>query len=169
MEAAEVKALMEKLLEGARANLSKDGDLLPVVVLNSPLGDVLFGLAGFGPTSDDRRRVLYYIGKSARAVGVKPADVGYAVLLLDTYLRELEVGEAVPRGPLLDDPKAKEAVYIEAKTPGGKTIACLRQVYEKEFRFDGPVFHFREKEWMSFSRSETILDALFQGLRGELL
>ena len=131
---------LETLLRGAEANLRRYGRLAPVVIIEGRDVTTILDVGGiWGPTSGDRRRLLYRLGMLL-GFGL---DAGRAIAVFDGYHR-VDPGDTMrplpASGSLEDDPAARDAIFVvEMKADGGRVLV---EPYDKIVNLDGTTFIF---------------------------
>ncbi|MGD9932884.1 MAG: hypothetical protein AB7T37_04125 [Dehalococcoidia bacterium] len=126
---------LEELMEMAKANLRRDGYLVPALFVEArePL---LMGLRELPATSEGRRAMCYAIGHQ-----LAPRRPRKVLSILDAYMRT--GGELPLQRSLADDPAAEECIVVAAMDRRGKQ-AVLICPYVRTPRLEGTEFEFRE-------------------------
>ncbi len=146
---------MRQLMETARQNLRRDGDLAPVLYVEG-LENALVAIADMPGSADGRADVLRKVGR--RLAPLRPTRV---TAVVDAYLG---LGAVPGSGSLADDPKATECVVVSSLGADGvaRVLTCA---YERVPRLSGTEFVFGEVREMGGEARMFLLEAFFEGAR----
>jgi len=80
-----MKKINKKYIDTAKENLEKDGDLMPVVIINK---EVIFGLRDFRP--DNKYDVMYSLGEE---VNRKKIDIDNIIFICESWMSIMSTKE----------------------------------------------------------------------------
>jgi len=145
---------MDDLMERAKANLCKDGELLPLLHVRGE-SEVLIGLGGLPGAAQGRGRLMETLGR--KAAYLRPTLV---IAVMDAYISE---SAGSPRsGSLADDPGAGECVIVASLDIDGHSSALVCP-YVRRPSLDGLEIEFGAvQEWDDGARL-FLLEAFFRG------
>jgi hypothetical protein len=148
-----------RMCDIAMGDLKKDGELVPILLVDVDEGPVLVPLEKFGPTSVERQERMIWLGTEfAKRGGDRPRR---ATLIADAYARQLQPGEeAVIHGTLADHPDATHCLTITTRTSTGD-FTGRRYPYTREATLDGLQIEFGPPE--DDAGTSILLDAFFAG------
>ncbi len=145
---------MRDLMETAKANLRRDGELVPVLFVEGRR-NAMVAIREMAATSDGRAEILRAAGTAFSAD--QPTRI---TAVMDAYL-----GADVPKtGSLADDPEATECVVVSSLDARGRArmLVCS---YERIPTLERLEFEFGEVREMDEGARLFLLEAFFEGVR----
>lgn len=119
---------LQTLLAGAKANLARDGYLIPTVLI---VGDKLEVHEVYKDAQNARQRQKEMLQLGIASAASHPAIV---FEIVDSYILDVnvEAGEEIPSGSLADQPRAQDAIAVSAMTRTGLLFRGVTLPYTKK-------------------------------------
>jgi hypothetical protein len=136
MELQKVKEAANKCVDQARSLLVKDGYLTPVAISLREDGYIFPTLLKIENEQDKEnlREQLWELSLTAEGI----------IVIIDSYVREMDKDEVVPTGSLKSDPDACDAIVCFAFVKGSTSIRQIR--YKRANPQTTPIFF--DQGWM---------------------